>query len=251
LIHFPPAVTTKLNVQLRELTMREAVELAATPLGRHEAAATALLDRIVLTAGGPHSDRRLWTVQERMFIVAHYIACTTDGPGNFELGDGSLLDYLLADQDSAPDQVDVGPACGNRWTVKQLVGAEAIAVEALSARRADWVTADMAARLRCDDPDDPPAPDPANDPGRYAAWLAAQKKGIDDLPESDFEELFAVYRAGLVPLEHLFRVEFDHQGLIVMPKAKAKARGGGDASLSPARFPLASCLGRVASILGA
>jgi hypothetical protein len=246
LFHFPRLQTGRLNVQLRELTIRQSVRLAATPLERHEAATTALLACIVEDAAGEHSTPGRWTVQERMFVVAHYLACVADEGGNFAVGDGRFMDYLRGELDAAPNEVDAGTACGDTWRVKQLTGDEAVAVEALCADRLGWTAADMAARMRAQDGADPAPPDATDKPADYAAWLVDRKAAMEAMPDSDFEALFDAYRRGLDALKHLFWLEFDERGHVVMPKRK---EGGAD--LAPARFPVTAALGPLARVLGA
>ena len=245
MIHFPPLQTPRLNVQLRELTIRQAVALAATPLEKHEAATSALLAAIVDQAHGEHAEPGRWTVQERMFVVAHYLACTSDTGANFAIGNGRFLDYLRGDIDAAAESVDAGQACGDAWRCKQLTGDEAVAMEALCTDRMGWVAADMAARMHAQDGEDPAPPDATARPADYAAWLADRKAAFEAMPESDFEQLFEAYRRGLDSLRHLFWLEFDAAGHVVMPKAK-----GGESDLDPARFPVAAALGPLARILG-
>lgn len=244
MIHFPPIRTARLDVQLRELTIRESVDIAATPLDKHEAATTALLRRIVETAGGSHRDPGRWTVQERMFAVAHYIACTSEAGGNFAIGEGAFLDYLDAERDSAPDTADAGHACGDQWVVKQLTGDEALALEGLCADRLDWIAGDLAARMSVAGADEG-RPDATSRPGEYAAWLAERMGVVKAMPEGDFEELFAACRRGMLALHHLFHIELDDQGPVAMPLGKE-----GGAALAPARFQVDACIGSLARELG-
>lgn len=248
MIHFPPIQTGRLNVRLRELTLREALALAATPLKKHEAATAQLLGYIVATAEGQHADPRAWTVQERMLVVAHYIACTVEGGGNFAIGDGHFLDYLDHDVDAAPAEVDAGEAAGDQWRMRQLTGAEAEAMEGLCTSRQEWLCADMAARLHAAGEAGPERPDPVSSPGPYATWLSERREVFMDMPESDFEALFGAYERGRAALHHLFWLGFDNEG----HEALARAKGGGAGTeLAPARFPAASCVGDLARWLGA
>lgn len=243
MIHFSPITTARLDVQLRELTIRESVDLAATPLERHEAATKALLERVIEAARGKHSNPGRWTVQERMYAVAHYIACTSES-GNFAIGSGFFLDYLDAKRDAAPDTADAGKACGDAWTIKQLTGDEALALEGLCSDRLDWIAGDMAARMSVTGQDEG-RPDATDRPGEYAAWLAERKGVMQAMPEGDFEELFEAYRRGLGLLHHLFHLELDDNGHVAMPIRKE-----GGAGLAPARFQVDACIGRVARELG-
>lgn len=243
-----PILRMRMEVQLRELTMREAISLAAMPPARHEAATDRLLSYVVASVRGDGavSDPRAWTVQERMMAVAHYIACTADGGGNFEIGEGHFLDYLDAAADRVHDEVDVGEACGDQWRMRQLSGAEALAIESVCATRIEWIHADMAARLYSNSEHGSARPDPMTRAGDYAVWLQERREVFRDLPESDFEALFAAYERGRSALHHLFWVGFDDAGLVVLPKTE----GGTGVELRPARFPVASTVGRLARWLG-
>lgn len=248
MINFPRLQTARLNVQLRELTISESVALAATQLDRHEAATSALLALIVQEARGEHNDPGRWTVQERMMVVAHYLSCTSDAP-NFALGEGAFTDYLQGEIDAGPESVQAGMACGDTWTCKQLTGDEAVLIEQQCSTRLDWTLADIAARMRATSSDDPPPPDASTQPAKYAEWLKERKGLFARMAESDFEEMFACYRTGLVELRHLFWLDFDAHGHIVMPRQDRKGVGGSD--LPPVRFPVSAALGSIARILGA
>lgn len=250
MIHFSRLLSPRLDVQLRELTIGEAVSLAAIPPAQHERATSALLRAAVLHAGGSHPDPARWTVQERMLVQAHYIACVSESGGNFEVGGGRFLDFLDSAADHGPEDVEVGQACGSTWRMKQLTGAEAEAIEVIAASRFDWLLGDMAARLRVQDPEEPPVPDPHKAPHSYEEWLRAQIGVIKAMPESEFAQVFALYRAGLGALHHLFTLEFDAQGHMVMPRPAPEGKEGGGQALAPARFPVAACITEVASILG-
>jgi hypothetical protein len=249
MIHFPRLQTARLDVQLRELTIRESVALAATQLDRHEAATSALLGLIVADAKGANTQPGRWTVQERMMVVAHYISCTSEAP-NFDLGDGAFLDYLQGEIDAGPESVAAGRACGDDWTCKQLTGDEAVLIEQQCSTRLDWTLADMAARMRATSSEDPPPPDASTEPAKYAEWIKERSSLFERMAESDFEEMFACYRNGLVALRHLFWLDFDSHGHIVMPKPAKTGEGEGGRELPPVRFPVASALGSIARILG-
>lgn len=245
MLHFPRLLTARLQVQLRELTMREAVSLAATPLGKHEAATTAFLALVVDRADGLHATPGRWTVQERMLAVAHYLSTAGGEGANFGVGDGRFLDYLHPAADHPGDTADAGEACGDQWQIKQLTGDEALAMEALCTTRFDWMAAGMAAQMRAHDEAAPP--DASDAPGEYADWLAARVRDVQDMAEGDFGDLFTAYAAGKRALFHLFELDFDAAGHIAL----ARNHGGGDQSMAPARFPIGAAVGRFAQILGA
>jgi hypothetical protein len=243
MIHFPPLRTKRLDVKLRELRLREAVELAAIPPHLFERATTALLACVVqdMSEATPAIDA--WTIQERTMAVAHYLAHATDGEPNFAVGEGAFLDYLDAHRDEAPGEIEAGRACGDDWVMSQLTGAQAEAMESFCRSRLDWLTADMAARLHVRGKETPPA---TADLVAYTEWLSERASVFRDFPESDFEELYALYATGLPRLHHLFALDFDDMGHVLLPAA---AKEGGAALLAPARFRAASCVGRIAQAL--
>lgn len=248
MIHFPPLQTGRLDVRLRELTLVEAVDLAAVPPHAHEAATEALLRAVVTQANGVPDPAR-WTIQERMLVVAHYIAHAGSDGANFAIGAGRFLDYLVNEVDTAPDDADAGEACGDVWRMRQLTGAEALAAERLCTSRVDWLLCDMAARLYVPGSTDEAArPDPVDKPGPYAEWLSERLSVFRAMPESDVEALFEAYERGRAALHHLFFLSFDDTGHVTLPKPTME---GGTSALAPARFPAAAGVGRLARWLGA
>lgn len=248
MINFPPFRSTRLDVQLRELSVREAIDLAATPLDKHEAGLSAMLAMVVKEARGAHANPGRWTVQERMAVLCHYLACTSEGGGNFPVGDDAqLLDYLLPAVDYPGPAVEGLMAVGESWTVRQLTGDEAVALEGVCASETDWMFADMAGRLRS--VGEPDSPDATDAPGAYADWLAERKTVFEAMPESEFWELRMAYMEGLGKLRHLFDLAFDDEGHLALPSGR-EVEGGGE-SLAPARFCMAAAVSRPARILGA
>ncbi len=58
-------------------------------------------------------------------------------------------------------------------------------------------------------------------------------------PESDFNSLLGLYFTGREKLHHLFRIEFNNNGIVTLP------RGGAASDLPPARFPVSACLSNI------
>lgn len=239
MLHFPPLRTRRLDVSLRELSINDAIELALLDPNAHEAAASRMLPMIVAEARGAHSNPGLWTVQERMLVVAHYFGVTCDDM-NFSAGGGRYFDYLDAEADYPRDESEPLQAIGHTWRVRHLLGAEAEMLEALCVKRRDWILGDMAARLVRGDLD--PRPDAAAAPGLYAEWLKQRMREFGTLAGSDFAALFMVCREGSQQLQHLFRVGFDEHGHIVL----AKEAGDGGSAHAPTRFPVAECVPELA-----
>ncbi len=234
MIHFPPLRTKRLNVQLRELTIQQAIDLAATPLKKHETATQALLKFVVEESAGAASNPLAWTVEERMMAVAHYLSCVSEESADFSVGDARFTDFVLFGRDTAPDAVEAGLACGSDWHMHQVNGAQALAMEAVCTSRWDWVVADMAVRMRPTDETQPP-PDAIEDPEAFGDWLTARMQDVRSLPESDFSELFVLMTMAADKARHLFSIDVDAEGYF------AWAGKGGDQPVA-ARFPVSAAI---------
>lgn len=87
----PRLVTDRLTVKMRPINIRQAIELAGIP--RQEEATTFFLACTVeaIEKGPP---LKLWSVNERMLAVAHYIAAHIEDGPDFAIGKGRYSDYL-------------------------------------------------------------------------------------------------------------------------------------------------------------
>ncbi|MFA5920143.1 MAG: hypothetical protein WC856_02480 [Methylococcaceae bacterium] len=244
--YFPPLRTRRLTVQLRELSIGESIKLAAVPVHLTEAACSLLLKYAVETVSGIE-DSANWTVQERILVTAHYLSVVaTDGP-DFSLGQGKYLDYLDGSLDIDKDfkPLELGSVGGDEWSLTHLTGRMAEAIERLSGELADmpprlhWLIGGMAAQLIIKGE---VLPDLDAD-GSYDEWLLARMKVLAAFPESDFEQLIMFYQVGREQLQHLFKIDFNDDGVIALPKEAGS-------ELPPARFPARSCCGRLALELG-
>jgi hypothetical protein len=241
--HFPILRTQRLTVQLRELSIGQSVNLAGIPDHTFETACTAFLRAAVESVQGVE-DPLHWTVQERCFGVAHYLACVTDDDPDFSLGAGKFTDYLEAETDHYVDQVEIGEIAGDHWQIRQLTGAMAESIERLVGEldapgRLHWLLGAMAAQLVRKNEDMPEL----ESESAYDQWLLNRMRVFGAFPDSDFELLMGAYLAGLDSLHHLFAIHFDDRGIVVLP------RKGADGSLPPARFPVLSCLSKTARAL--
>lgn len=254
MIYFPPLRTRRLTVQLRELSIGESIAIAAMPIEYEEAACTAFLRLAVESVQGI-ADPAGWTVQERMLAVCHYLAKTTEDGPDFSLGDSGARysDYLDGANDIQPQepQVEVGVVGGDTWHMRHLTGAMAESIERMAgevhdasgkplAGRLHWILGAMAAQMLRTGED---VPDASDGEGAFDEFLVARMKVISAFPESDFASLMAIYFAGRGKLHHLFWTEFNADGIVAMP------REGGAANLPPARFPVHTCLSRMAQEL--
>lgn len=240
MIHFPKLQTKRLTIELQELTFEQSLELAAMPTHQFEAAITKFLNFVVKTVKGIESPSA-WTVQERMFVVAHYLACTLDDEPNFSLGDGNYFDYLQETEVSgAFNSVEIGELGGDVWMLRHLTGEMSEAIERIAGQspiddRNFWLIGGMAAQLQIKDEKEPVFS--SND--ELDSWMLDRINTFSAYPESDFESLFIAYRINCEKLKHLFAIDFDEYGIVALPR---EADGG----LPPARFPVSKCLSRTA-----
>jgi hypothetical protein len=241
-MHIPALRTTRFTLTLRELTIGEALSLAAMPTGAHEASITALLRAATADAKGL-ADPELWTVQERLLATCQYLAAVADDGPDFAVGPGRYSDYLMAERDYPCDTVDAAEVGGDHWRVGHLLGAHAGAIERTAGEipvlnpRAHWLIGRMAAQLHCDSA---PALDTEGDTD---AALVARMRVLCDYPESVFVRLQVAFWAALPALDHLFLIDADDTGMIALPKEAA-------ATLPPVRFPARTGITSVAEQLG-
>lgn len=263
MIHFDKLTTSRLNVQLRELPIAEAIRVARMPNLAVEAEATVFL-RAAIADGGPLPDPELWTVQERNLAVCHYLMCIQpEGQSrDFAVGTlGKFSDYFDGKTDipagTAEEPVDLGVVDGTHYGLRHLLGYMAEGIERTAPlmlpadaddddRRLHWVFGCMAAQLVELSPtaDVPQDPGPGL-PGAYDDWLMAFITGLQQMPESEFTRLLAAYMQGQEKLRHLFDWEISPYGGVQFKPGKEAA-----ADLPPATFPSRTCLSPTAIRLG-
>lgn len=233
MIPFPPLRTRRHVIELRELTIGEAIYLAKLNPAAHEAGVTALLKH---AAGVDTGD---WTVQERGLAVAHYMAQTMGDP-DFALGDLKFSDYFVADE--APDEVELGYLLEDHWSMRPLLGRHAEAIErfilggSLPAERMSWWLGAMACQLRRPTEAEPDAAD-------FDGYLAKRITVLQNFPTSAFVDLLTAFLAGQAKLNRLFSLEFTDEGVVFAAREVPAA--------APARFRVSDCFAGVArQILG-
>lgn len=225
MIHFPEIRARRFTIRLRELTLRQALDLAARPSHLEQANTTAFLRFATVD---PEIDPARWRVGERTLAVAHYLACVMGDP-DYPIGAGHYSDYLVPEEAEIPEAAELGEAAGDVWRMRHLDGRLAEAIERLEDEtltgRGLWLIGSMAAQMfRSGEPD----PNAMTD-GALDEWLAARVRDFGDLAESDFEALLLAFALGRKTLVHLFRFDVDDSGLVCLPARE-------DAGLAPARF---------------
>jgi hypothetical protein len=244
--HFPILRTRRLTVQLRELSIGQSIKLAAIPDHLNEQMCSEFLKYAISSVSGIE-DIQAWTVQERMLAVAHYLASVVEDGPDFSLGSGKYSDYLDGSIDIDKDfkPVELGELGGDSWSLTHLTGLMSASIERLAGELPDlpprlhWLIGSMAAQLIRKDEVLPVL----DTEGSYDEWLLERIKVIAAFPESDFEQLIVMYQLGSEKLRHLFKINFNDTGIIALPKED----GSG---LPPARFPVRSCLSKLALALG-
>lgn len=234
--YIPPLQTERINAQLRELHIGEAIALAGVPEHAEEAARTLLLKAIVTASTGRVADPADWTVEERIYAVAHYLSAVDEVPNIRIHGGGVLTDYVRFDDEAAPDVVDLGEFGAHGLELTQMTGAQSELLQPLARTALDWTLADMAVRLRRAGE---VRPCHKTAPADFAAWVGKAMAALRAMPTSDFEGLFVAYADGKRRLEHIWRISFDDMGHVCLPKKK-------EAGLPPARFSVPDCVGALA-----
>ena len=241
MIHIPALRSKRITARLQELSILDAIGLASIPDHLPEEATTAFLRAAVAEASGV-ADPQQWTVQERILAVCHYMASTFDDGPDFSLAGGQsrYSDYLLGDQQYSVPEIDIGELEGDQWVVRHLTGARAASIERLQGEipgisgRTHWQVGAMAAQMV---PNGDGGPEEGD--GEIDAFLLQRMRVIAGFPESAFAILLDRYLGACERLQHLFRIGFDDDGLIVLPREDA---GG----LPAARFPAGTCITRLA-----
>lgn len=251
MIRFEPLRTARLDVRLRELSFGDEIALCQTNETAHEATMSEFLRRCVEYAGVPSprhvADSRAWTVGERLFALAHYCVHTREDRPDYAVTDTSALsDYLDVARD-LPEPSSFEEA-GDTWTLHPLTGAMAEAIESLNGSTGlsgvvHWMTSAMAAQLLRPSDHEHGVPDSVSDPRGYMKWLAGRITVMASLPASTFDRMYAQFRVALDRDAQFFRVWFDHEGVIVLPRLQPN---GAQAATPAARFLVRSVVGELA-----
>lgn len=234
MINIPTLRLRSVTVELKELTIKESLSLSVIPAGNFELSTTSFIKKALADANSEIDPLKL-SVEDRMMIVAHYIASSNDGNPDFAIGRANFSDYLIGDEKKRVSSIDVGEISGDYWQVRTLTGEYAESIErTLGAtdlpNRVHWIIGRMACQLvRAEDDfsfDD------------IDLWLINRIAIFSSFPESDFASLFFAYNQARKELNHLFLIDSDDEGLIALPKEEYS-------SLGAARFPVFTCISRL------
>jgi len=240
--------TQRMSVFLKELSIKQSVDIALISPHMNEHASTIMLryaieNMTVNKIGDDLSDPIKWTVQERLMAVSHYLAATTDTGPDFDVGEeGKYSDYLRIGNDESDvfssDPIVVGDVGGDVWFIRHLTGEMVESVERLDGEigeisgRLHWIMGCMAAQLyRKEDMS------VGDHQGDIDKMLMEKMTVFSSFSESDFTNLLGLYYAARVKLNHLFEIDFSNNGIVALP---AERKGVSD--LPPARFPSHACI---------
>lgn len=260
MIQFEPLRTARLDVRLQELSFGDEIALCQKNETAHEATMSEFLRRAVEYAGVPSprhvADTRAWTIGERLFAFAHYNVHTrADGPDYAVTDVSALSDYLDTSRDF-PEPFSFEEAL-DTWTIQPLTGAMVEVIESLQGQItyekrgmpttltgvSHWMIGGMAAQLLRSSDIERGVPDAVVDTRGYMEWLAKRMPVMAGMPASTLDRMYANYRVALEKTSQFFRIWFDDQGVIVLPKEQPN---GTQAVTPAARFLVRSCLGELA-----
>jgi hypothetical protein len=235
-----PVNTRRISVEMDELLIEDVEKLCEIPSIFEQRTATELLRRVCkpIDRPGAVADPRFWSVNERIFVVANYMAATRDDGPDFPVGDdkdgGHFSDYLLADTDYVGD---IPFTCDGRDLLyTPLLGYQAEIIEALiaggtyKATDFSWWCAAMAACVRGADEE----PVPYTDDASYETALVARITPIRKLKDRKFVGLFHAFLDVQQRAAHLVHAVTSSFGVVASP---VSARAEGAPELAPACFP--------------
>lgn len=244
MITFSPLRTPRLQIEMRELCARDAILLCQLPPDQNELGTTELIGRIVKSPESPRrgqvTDQRLWSVQERAFVVAHYMAHLIGG--DFRIGDeGKYSDYLLSSGiGDPPPAIYVGDVNGEKWFLQPLLGWHAESIERLvvadelPAKRLGWLTGAMAAQLYTESGGALSVHDETDTVIDQA--ITDRADVLMGLAESDFMALVHIYYERIGDLDHTFKLSISDDGFAFAPAVEVPA------GLPPARFHFSNAI---------
>lgn len=250
MIVIAPLRTPRLQVEMRELSARDAIALCQLPVDSHEHGITRLLQAVVVPTDNPRegqvTDPRLWSVQERGLAVAHYLNHVIGE--DFAIGDGGAVfsDYLLPEGIGAPPAPEpLGEIAGKEWFIQPLLGWHAEAIERLveagelklneqeDGNLGGWLLGAMGAQIYSADQE---PLDLAN------ALDSAIDSAIDEradallnLGQTDFMQLVQAYYLAEPLMAHIFYMTVGVDGFVFMPSREVPVQ-------TPARFHFSAAL---------
>jgi hypothetical protein len=211
---FQPIKTTRLDVRMRELSVREARAVCEINPKSHEATITQFLRAATgLDSGGTGMDPLRMSVQERTLLVCHYLSSVLDDGPDFLVGaDMRLSHFLKLKNDAYAEEVEAGEIQGEAVYMGQLLGQHAMDLEVVCSNVGDWRIGLMACQIRLASM--PQVDVCAMTEAERMAWLDSRIEAIASMPESQAAELFdTIFVPGQKKLRHFFDVALDNDGI--------------------------------------
>jgi hypothetical protein len=177
----------------------------------------------------------LWTVQERLRVVTHYIAHVADDGPDFSIGEYHFSQYVDLVADEFLDAKPIGEVGGQPMVIRPLLGVHAQLLERVCTDAGEWLIGAMACRIEEQGEQSNPAALIALDEVASLDWIKGRIAKLRGLPESEFEQVYMAY-AAQPGLSQFFRIEFGDEGIVCLPIDDKEA------GIPPARFRALSCV---------
>ena len=227
-MYLPKLTTSRLDVELQELKIKDVIALCEIPAHLNEAGIGETLKRIVKSSNIPLA---YWTVQERYAAICAYITAKeqADWPATDTTRYSQYPTGIDVPQDIYRFEFD-----GSPLMVVPLTGEYIEAMERLIASGAihdkpeamTWLIAAAAAQIRSED----------EDVGNVEDLIKARVMQLQELPEDVFFKLLDEFSMGLAATAHLFNIWYADDGVVCLPN-QAKEAG----IENPARFRFDAC----------
>lgn len=227
MIQFPRVELGESVVQMKELTIGQALEVSKVPERMQEARTTKFLGFAI----GSESSARALTVQERYYLLMQYLSIQDETPLSADINFAAYM----ASRERAGAWM---PTCsGLICSWRQLTGHDVEALELLCEDASDWIIASIGLQaMRLDWP--PVYGEGEVKPSEQAEAISQRYKIVQELPASEFERLAREWRAACVAMTRFVMTGYDNKGITVLPVS-----GGADDA--PMRFRPSAAFGEV------
>ncbi len=239
--YFNPLRTQRLSVDMQELTIDQAEALCEMPPELEQEGVTAMLKFIVKQEGRPLPDQvvdpRMWTVQERMLVMAHYQSHVTEGDPNFEIGNGARFSDYMLDGTDYVESVSLGLIDGEEIVIRPLLGFQAEAIERIvlggrmRKNRLSWWACAMACQMYKAGETPPIGLSDAD----YQQLVLVRAQAIRSLTESEFATMLYAFLAGTRKLDHFFQLVYTDDAIAAEPVTEGQG-------FHPTRFPVRAAI---------
>lgn len=239
MITIPELRTARFILSVHEMYMIDSIKLTRMPDYLEHKQVSFAIKAMTEQVEGIVTDIGLWTVQERMLAICHYIAGTQeDGHADFSVDELKFTDYLRADKPFSKQFYDHGVYEGDNWKGYPLLGYMAEEIERLYGEienidgKLHWITGCIACQLV------PEGQELERNTENYSQELLKRMTVISQLAESDFLTLYAMLVKTNQELAHLFELEITDSGLVAVSREIDDGKGG--STCQYARFPTSS-----------